>query len=244
MNKKLRLKKVLRILLPALLLLLILVTAYYAVVILKARKYTREVVARKLESSSFALELDDLSQRQIDILLAVQDPAFYEHCGMDLSTPGAGITTVTQGLVKIYYFEKFKPGIAKLKQTLIAVFALDPLVSKDDQLKLFINSCYLGSVEGKTARGFEEAAQVYYGKSFSALSEDEYISLVALLIAPRTFHIRDYPERNAERVARIKKLVSGEYKPKGLLDLTYGKVPDDVREGLPPVAYRESYYED
>lgn len=27
----------------------------------------------------------------------------------------AGITTITQGLAKIFYFDHFKPGIAKLK---------------------------------------------------------------------------------------------------------------------------------
>ena len=40
------------------------------------------------------------------------------------------------------------PGLAKLRQTLIAVFALDALVSKETQLLLFINIVGLGGEGG------------------------------------------------------------------------------------------------
>ncbi len=207
------------------------VISYYLVVILVARDYTRDIIIRDLKAktwrrpggsaNSFLLDTSDFTQRQIDILLMVEDPSFYEHNGMDLKTPGAGITTLTQGLVKILYFENFKPGIRKLKQTLIAVFALDPLVSKDEQLLLCVNALYFGHAHGKEIRGFEQAAQVYYGKSFESLTEDEYLSLVAMIIAPNTFHPLTHPEKSAQRVRRIKKLIAGEYKPRGLMDLYY-----------------------
>jgi hypothetical protein len=44
----------------------------------------------------------------------------------------------------MYYFENFKPGIQKIKQTLISRFAFDNLTPKDTILKLFINEVYLG----------------------------------------------------------------------------------------------------
>ncbi len=172
--------------------------------------------------------------------MSVEDPAFFEHNGLDLSTPGAGITTITQGLVKQFYFDKFKPGFAKIKQTLIAVFALNPLVSKEDQLRLFINVCYLGY----ETKGFESAAQFYYGKPFKALTEDEYMSLVAMIIAPATFNIRRFPARNAERVQRIKKLMAHEYIPKGLFDLYYGKLDEETQKTIAPLSYFDSYYSD
>jgi len=42
------------------------------------------------------------------------------------------------------YIYNFKPGFMKIKQTLIAWLAVDPLVSKDDQLTVFINTSYMG----------------------------------------------------------------------------------------------------
>ena len=211
---------------------------HYSVAVYNARKYTRAVIVPRIESEPMPLEVTDLSERELQILLAVEDPAFYEHGGVDFRTPGAGITTITQGLVKQLYFEKFKPGVAKLRQTLIAAFALDPLVPKDDQLRLFINRCYLG----KGTQGFEEAARAYYDKPFASLTEDEYISLVAMIIAPRTFNLERYPERNAERVRRIKKLVAGEYVPKGVMDLFYGRLDEETQKHVPPFSYFERYY--
>jgi membrane peptidoglycan carboxypeptidase len=48
----------------------------------------------------------------------------------------------------------------------------------------------LGNVDEEHAIGFDKAAQLYCGKPFQLLTEDEYISLVAMIIAPRTFHLQ------------------------------------------------------
>jgi membrane peptidoglycan carboxypeptidase len=212
--------------------------AYCSLVVFSARKYTIASVLPTTRATRYALSLEDLSPFQLDILLKVEDPQFFHHGGIDLSTPGAGITTITQGLVKVLYFRKFEPGIAKLKQTAIATFALDPLMPKEEQLRIFINIVYLGH----SARGFEEAAHVYFHKSFKQLSEDEYIAIVATIIAPLVFDIQKFPARNAERVDRIKRVVNGEYKPRGLFDLYYGKLDADIQKNLPPFSYFESSY--
>ena len=45
------------------------------------------------------------------------------------------MTTISQGLVKVLYFPSgFRPGIAKIRQTLIAQYAFDASVSKQEQL--------------------------------------------------------------------------------------------------------------
>ena len=54
-------------------------------------------------------------------LLIVEDPTFETHEGIDLTTPGAGITTITQSLSKRLAFDDFQPGIAKLRQTAYAM---------------------------------------------------------------------------------------------------------------------------
>ena len=184
---------------------------YSGWVVYEARQYTTSSVLPAVRQTRFPLALSDLTPRQLEILLEVEDPNFFHHHGVDLSTPGAGITTITQGLVKQLYFHPFKPGFAKLRQTLIAAFALDPLMPKREQLALFVNSVYLGH----GVHGFAEAAQHYFARPFAKLDEDQYLALVAMIIAPEVFDLQRYPARNAERVARIKRLASGAYRPRG-----------------------------
>ena len=73
-------------------------------------------------------------------MLTVQDPKFYEHSGYDFTTPGAGVTTITQAMTKYLYFKKFTKGFKKIEQTLIAWLAITPMVTKDEQLTVFINT--------------------------------------------------------------------------------------------------------
>ena len=215
------------------------VALYYTMEVIEARKETTALVADALAQCDDGLSIEDITDERLAMLLIVEDPAFFSHPGVDLKTPGGGLTTITQALVKIFYFDGFKPGIRKIRQTLIARFALDPLVSKEDQLVLFIN--YIGL--GKGTRGFSEASEYYFNKEFSDLSDDEYLALVAMIIAPATFNINDHPERNALRVSRIKRLIAGEYTPKGLCDLYYGPMEKDLIDHLPRMSYFEKYYE-
>jgi membrane carboxypeptidase/penicillin-binding protein len=213
--------------------------AYYSWEVRTAYQYTIDKVLPLEKAAEYPLQLSSLTDQQLSILLKIEDPKFFEHKGIDFSTPGAGITTITQGLVKNIYFDSFKPGIAKIKQTIIARYVLDPLMPKEMQLRRFINTVYLGP----KAIGFEQAADTYFHKKFSELNEDQYIALVAMIIAPAAFSIEEYPERNKERVKRIKRVIRGEYKPKGLFDLYYGKLDQETQKNLAPISYFESYYE-
>lgn len=218
--------------------------AYLGYEIHAARELTLNKVIPMLAGPDMILSRADLSPRQLEILLKVEDPAFFSHKGVDFSTPGAGITTITQGLVKLLYFDKFKPGIAKIKQTLIAAFALDSLVSKDNQLKLFLNLAWFGTDnEGKPLNGFAAAARACYGRELAQLSEDQFIALVGTLIAPEIFSPLKNPAMSQDRLGKIKLLLAGDYRPKGLCDLYYGKIPEQYRERLAPASYFDSYYQ-
>lgn len=198
------------------------VTVHYVREIRIARLDTPSLVAAALDGPLRELDLDALSPGREAILLAVEDPMFRHHEGVDLATPGAGMTTITQGLVKLLYFpDGFRPGVAKIRQTLIAQYALDALVSKDDQLRLFLNITYLGRHEGQQIYGFGQAARAYYGKHFRDLADDEYLALVAMPIGPNAF--KPGTAASAERVERIRLYLSGAYKPAGLLDVEYNR---------------------
>jgi membrane carboxypeptidase/penicillin-binding protein len=191
---------------------------YYTVEVVIARVRTPQIVRGILQSDAIELQLSDLSARQIEILLKVEDPNFYYHRGVDLRTPGAGLTTITQGLVKKLYFHEFRLGIRKIKQTLLARCALDPLVSKDEQLLMLINTHDFCN----DARGLGNAARYYYKKELHALNEQEYIGLVAMFVGCGTFNPIRNPDGHRERVARIQHMLSGEYIPKNMADVYYG----------------------
>ena len=130
------------------------------------------------------------------------------------------MTTITQGLVKFLYFDKFVPGLAKIRQSLLAI-GFNCRIDKDTQLAIFLNSAYLGSFEGSEVLGFEEAARVYFNVPFRELTREQFIVLVAMCVGPNQFSVALRPEENAERVARIERLLRGECKPQGLRDVYY-----------------------
>ena len=197
-----------------------LIILYYTTVVVKAYIETPEIISKILNSDKIVLRLEDFPDNYLRILLTVEDPSFYSHRGVDFSTPGGGITTVTQGIVKYHYFENFKPGIAKLKQSLIAL-VLNARVDKTTQLRIFVNTIYMGTINGQRISGFSDAARIYYGKNFSELSRDEYLSLVAMIVGPDGFSVRNHPAENMERVGRIKRLLNGECRPISNGDVYY-----------------------
>lgn len=192
-----------------LLVLAVAITAYYATVVANARNQTQEIFAASMAVVSSDLTPAELGEQRVAWLLQAQDPNFYHHGGTDFSS---GVnTTVTQALVKVLYFEHYQPGYsAKLRQSLIARYALDAEITKDDQLTLFINMVYMGS--GKVVgsrhrqpiRGLPAAAQYYYGKSIQNLNDDEYLSLLVMFSAPNKTDPLRFPEVNQELVAAFK----------------------------------------
>lgn len=166
------------------------------------------------------LSIADLPPEHLRILIQVEDPAFSTHHGLDLTTPGAGMTTITQGLAKLLYFESFRPGLAKLPQSLLAL-GLDARLSKDELMTLFLNRVPLGASGGREIRGFEEAARAYFGLPAAHLTRDQWLALVAMCVGPNAFHVAMHPDRNQSRVLRIERLLSGRCRAAGWLDVYY-----------------------
>lgn len=200
------------------------VAVYYANEVRAARSDTPALVAAASSRYGTQINLADLSAQRKAMLLAIEDPAFMRHHGVDLATPGAGMTTITQGLVKILYFpDGFEPGLDKIRQTLIAQYALDALVSKDDQLALFLNISYLGNKDGKPVHGYAQGARSYFDKDFAALNDTEFVSLVAMLIGPNYFKLGT--PAHDERMKLVQAYLAGRYQPDGLLDVEYKGKP-------------------
>lgn len=147
-----------------------------------------------------------LTQAQFEIVVRVQDPSFRSHQGIEF--PDALVTTtITQSLVKKLFFAHFRPGFQKIEQTLIAWLVVSPQVSKDVQLQAFASTAYFGHKAGQAVVGFREGALAWFDKPIEALSEDEFVTLVAMLPGPNA--LRPNSLESAERVNRIKRLLAG-----------------------------------
>ncbi|HEX4693036.1 transglycosylase domain-containing protein [Sphingomonas sp.] len=198
--------------------LIVCLAAYETFAVFRARGRTAAALA---SVKARPLSLAAFGGRRIAMMLKVEDPSFFQHHGVDFSTPGQGKTTLTEGLVKFLYFDHFKPGFAKIEQTLIARFVLDPAVSKREQLEIAINYASFGTQRGREVRGFTDAARVFYGKPYARLSDHEFLSLVAMLMGPNVLDPIRHPKENADRVARIEKLLAGRCAPQGVSDNAY-----------------------
>ena len=196
----------------------LLLLVYESVAVLRARARTDEVLERVRTRE---IPLAALPARRVRMLLAVEDPGFHQHRGIDFATPGQGMTTLTQSLAKFLYFERFTPGIGKLELMLVARFALDPAVSKDEQLEIFINHARFGSRRGRPVIGFADAARTFYGRELHQIGDREYLTLVAMLIAPGRLDPARHAAANAERTDRIEAMLAGRCRPQGLRDVNY-----------------------
>ena len=182
-----------------------------------------KLVGQFERSANLSLDPTSFTPTRREWLLAVDDPMFYHHHGIDSQTRGAGYTTITQGLVKLLYFDDFQPGLfrwRKVKQTIIAI-AFNARISKEEQLRLFVNSVYLGNRDGHDVRGFSGASQEYLGKPFAQISDEEYLELVAMIVAPDKYNVATHPDLNRDRVLRIKRLLAGACRPNGVSDVEY-----------------------
>ncbi|KAB2681032.1 glycosyl transferase [Brucella pseudintermedia] len=151
-------------------------------------------------------------------MLKVEDPNFANHTGVDFSTPGAGATTITQSAAKRLAFEEFHPGIGKIRQTGYAI-GLERRLSKEQTLALWLDTLEMGEGPEGWMRGFHKASSAIYGRPPAELSNTEFIRLVAVLISPGAYKLRENDTALNERVGRIERLVAGTCAPEGLGDV-------------------------
>lgn len=161
---------------------------------------------------------DSLTPERLSILLKVQDPGFYAHSGIDLTTPGAGLTTLTQSLSKRLAFEEFKPGIAKIRQSGYAI-GLDSVLTKDEQIALFLDTVGMGNSKDGWVTGFHKASQTFFNAGPNDITEEQFYALVAVLIAPSRLKLNAPNQLLQERVQRIERLAKNNCQPNGFDDV-------------------------
>ncbi|MEZ5713941.1 MAG: transglycosylase domain-containing protein [Paracoccaceae bacterium] len=166
-------------------------------------------------------------------LIAVQDPGFRDHSGLDFSTPGAGATTLTQSLAKRLAFDRFTPGIRKLRQSAYAI-GLEQRLDKDLILTLFLDTVPMGQGPDGWMTGFFAASQAVFHRPPAQLSDAEFLRLVAVMIAPSRFSLTGPDSALDRRAGRIARLIAGTCHPRDHGDVWLEGCAEDESAGIPP----------
>jgi penicillin-binding protein 1C len=148
--------------------------------------------ARVAERFSHEFALEDVPRNVIDAVLAAEDKRFYSHHGIDWLAAGramlgslrhghivSGASTITQQLVKISA-PRPRTLRAKLIESLTAL-RLEQSWSKNQILTAYLNRLDFGNLN----IGLAAAADYYFGKPVSDLSDGEAAFLAGLPKNPR-----------------------------------------------------------
>ncbi|SIO51941.1 penicillin-binding protein, 1A family [Rhodovulum sp. ES.010] len=191
-----------------------------------------EVFAWRGEQFGGQITADTVAPELKHAVIATEDRRFYRHFGIsprgiagairiNLSEgrgplSGHGGSTITQQTAKLlclgvtYDPAKWESEAAyeadcrrttlgrKAKEALYAL-AMEAKYAKDEILTIYLNRAYLGA----GARGFEAAAQRYFGKSANEVSASEAAMLAGLLKAPTTYAPTNNLERSRDRANLI-----------------------------------------
>lgn len=195
----------------------VLLAVYAGLRILDARRDAPRMVRAIL--AEMDPRVDAVPDTRLAKLVRVEDPTFWTNDGIDLRLPGAGMTTISQGLAKRLFFQRFRPGAAKIELVVLTKFALTPTVSKKDILRAAMATAYLGRDEKGAVIGFAEGARRWYGRELDELDERQFLGLVAMMPAPNRLDPARHAAANAERVARMERLIAGVCTPLGVRDV-------------------------
>jgi monofunctional glycosyltransferase len=160
----------------------------------------------------------DLGPGRIDQLLMVDDPGFWAHSGADWTTPGSGLTTLTQSLGKHVGFVHFRPGLQKIRLVGYAM-GLESELTKQQILALYLDTVWMGRGPSGPMVGMFNASEKVFGKPPSELNQHQFLTLVAVPISPRTLTLASPNSDLIERTNRIERLVGGKCRPVGLRDV-------------------------
>lgn len=209
------LKVVLRILL-VLVALVVLVTGFFAIkgaVLWNNSKNELSVTqaAENIRADENFVKFDDLPQFYVDAVISVEDRRFYKHNGIsvksiiraalyDVKTKSLeqGGSTITQQLAKNVWFSEEKKMERKFAEV-FAAFSLESELSKNEIFELYVNTIYFGS----GYYGIGEAAEGYFGKEPSELSEYECAMLAGLPNAPSIYSLDENPELAEQRLELV-----------------------------------------
>jgi len=142
------------------------------------------------------VELDELPERVWQPVLAAEDARFFEHGGVDLRAMARAATrnllkgrvveggsTITQQLIKNRDLSPRRTLGRKASEAMRAR-ELEDEHGKEEILQAYLNSVYLGHVQGLAIHGIGTAARAYFSRPAAELSLAEAAALAAMIQGP------------------------------------------------------------
>ncbi len=141
------------------------------------------------------VKLSEVPKSFVRMLLIAEDCNFYRHSGID--TEGIrlalqknvrkgvyyyGGSTISQQTARTLFLTPEKSFIRKYLE-LILTFEMEFILGKDRILELYLNYAEWG----KGIFGVQAASKYFFGKDVRKLTEDEAMSLIAILPNPRKY---------------------------------------------------------
>jgi len=204
--------------------------------------YKGHVFAWRGDQFGGAINAKAISKHLHNAITATEDKRFYQHFGLSPRgiasavrinmtegrgpLSGHGGSTITQQTAKLLclgvpfdprkwkserdYERDCREGSLwrKVKEAIYSV-AMETRYTKDEILAIYLNRAFLGA----GARGFEAAAQRYFGKSAAEVSISESAMLAGLLVAPSRYA----PTNNLVRAQDRAQLIIGLMEAQGFL---------------------------
>lgn len=182
----------------------------------QARKDANALKNIVIEMQDANLGIADLGQsatgsNRASLILKVEDPEFLQHDATDFRAAG-GNRTITQSLAKRLAFENFKPGYHTIRQIGYAI-GLESALTKDEIFILFLNTARMGRSPTGWIEGFHRASKLHFREPTANISDDEFIELISVLIAPEQLRLDRPSAKRDERIRRIKKLLNNQCTP-------------------------------
>lgn len=144
------------------------------------------------EQRRILIRFDQIPEVLRNSILAVEDPRFYSHMGVDPTaiaraalkdlltlSKEQGASTITQQLARALFLGREKRWRRKVQEAILAL-EIERTYTKEEILAFYVNQIYLG--HGRY--GFEAASLFYFGKSAQDLSLAEAALLAGLAQRP------------------------------------------------------------
>lgn len=157
------------------------------------------------------LEWNEFPESVWQAVVAIEDERFFDHSGVDsraiaratLANLKAGEvkqggSTLTQQLIKNRDLSGKRSFSRKVNEALRSLH-LEAEFSKEEILGAYLNSVYLGHVNGYGVYGIGAASEVYFSKQAEDLSLAEAATLAAMVQGPNRLHPVEHPERVGRR---------------------------------------------
>lgn len=158
------------------------------------------------------VKLDQIPEHVVKAFIAVEDPAFYDHFGINprgiaraafkstlymLGLPGGrleGGSTITQQLARDGWLTQTVSMERKLQEAWVAI-QLERAYTKNEILEMYLNQIYYGH----GAYGIEAAARTFFAKEVGDLTIAEGAQLAGMVNGPSIFDPYEDPEASLER---------------------------------------------